>query len=198
MIQITEKHQHFDKIMSSNGYQMVLCANSPLFVGGVPQGVREDTPAIEWNVVAVPFHADLLDIETIFNAGQIACKGIVGGNIIGTPSRALCNATEYLLYHHIEIEPPYLYSFAEHAFMGKRVQGGLTRTQKRVSYFPYYVNGERNPTLDVLDGNDLANNPTGLVHKSKLSLILGPSIAPFFMALEVIGHRQLIDAVGGA
>ena len=57
MIQITEKHDKFDKIMGDSGYQMVLCANSPLYINGMVQAVRDDTPPIQWNVVAAPFTA---------------------------------------------------------------------------------------------------------------------------------------------
>ena len=189
---ITEKHDDFDKVMGNNGYQMVLCANSHLFIYDRTQPMRKDTPTIEWNVVAAPFTADRLDVETAFNAGKIICKGIINANIIGNPSQSLYNATEHLLYHQTEIGQPYLYSFAEHAFKGERVQEGLTRTQKRVSYFKYYSDaGIRNETLDVHNGNDLIGNPLGLAHKARLMVSLGPAIASFFMALEVIGHKQL-------
>ena len=195
MIQITEKHKDFDRIMGDSGYQMVLCANSQLFMHDMMQPVREDSPVIEWNLIGAPFNAGNLDVRTIFFAGQTVCKGIVGGDILGRVSQALYEATEHLLYHQTEIEQPYLYSFAEHAFQNERVQQGLTHTQKRVSYFKYYVDGTlvRNPTLNVQDGNALGIHPLGLAHKARLMVSLGPAIASFFMALEVIGHRQLMQ-----
>ena len=196
MIQITEKHDDFDKIMGNSGYQMVLCANSHLFMHGMPQGVLDDTPAIQWNVVAAPFYADYLDGQLAFNMANIICEGIAGRSIRGHNSKALREATESLVYRLTEMEAPYLYSFAEHAFKDIHTKNGsipkFARQKKRVSYFQYYSEaGLRNPTLDIHSGDDLTKHPTGLTHKAGLMRTVDPGTETFFMALEVVGHKQL-------
>ena len=66
----------------------------------------------------------------------------------------------------------------------------------------YSEGGLRNPTLDAHSGDDLTKHPWGLTHKAGLMSIVDPGTEMFFMALEVIGHKQLhkemIGSLGSA